>query len=841
MRQVMNKKASLLGLLLATTTVASADGLVPQHCKYPFPEYGVTLCNNIMTILPNSKLTGGECTIFSGGIDTINGFNCSCNGGGAEVPNVCFSILCKDESPFASTSSVNYFTLGGYFTFCEEDVAVHGQAKQPVRLHAISGFAPYTQLNLSGRILADVSNLDASGAKIYSDGVTFSNGLFLVGVAKQLNVEIGGQTYVCNDLVFPYGATAKHDFGIDVSLGAEGHSNDIHGALIFHAQPSDTEARMQGKPVQYFPVDYMGDVTFRKLAGGNKTADVIFLSEWNEQGRTLSEKYNLPDSDTPLLIGNSACPALWRLVDIYALDKKKGADLRPMASRYHKRFRCLTDTGIMGRVLAAVNAKCDMGTPLSLDEGKMVEDALAAHFETHHSLTDADSNAQIKSVLNIDGRVYSYLALYDEELANPLEDAFLVEGECSYSEGGMYLLTRDGVLDMRDAGESITLDNVTAGTCMHGGGKVLVEATQCISVNSHKTIRHEIDGSADMEICGKARQPINVAFERLLEPFKDTEQAQFLVKRIKADHARIYIGPGNIVGVPVPLTLPVICCNKNAELYNYGVIRNDVQICNSSRAVNSHFACTELLKYSPCCAPPVKVPADCYPGTIQGSVILKSGAEFCNYGDVLGDIEVEPKAILYGCGNCGGKVTLRSGSLMYHDYTLYDVPYFKKISTPSHVTHSDGSIKRRPGSSIGELYMESGSVLAFRIDAPEKINVSPVMTLIVRDKLTVPSQLDVRVDIGGFVVALLPKDGSFGSVRLMQVSKPKNVHGAKRFNLHITSGADLVEDAQLIWNPATGSLDLRARLSPAARGKLAAGQSGSKKSKKRKKSSRRRR
>lgn len=59
--------------MLASAASVSAELPELYPCIYSFPDDGVALRNNILTLLPSMKATGGCGTIFSGGIDSFNG------------------------------------------------------------------------------------------------------------------------------------------------------------------------------------------------------------------------------------------------------------------------------------------------------------------------------------------------------------------------------------------------------------------------------------------------------------------------------------------------------------------------------------------------------------------------------------------------------------------------------------------------------------------------------------------------------------------------------------------------------------------------------------------------
>lgn len=121
------------------------------------------------------KATGGCGTIFSGGIDSFNGVysreltesELDLNGH-ANIRNSEYYIFCTEDYLHGNNHCVNHLTIGGFLDFAETDMSIHSETVAPLRLNVISRFLAYTGLNLSGRIIADISRMYASGEKIYS-------------------------------------------------------------------------------------------------------------------------------------------------------------------------------------------------------------------------------------------------------------------------------------------------------------------------------------------------------------------------------------------------------------------------------------------------------------------------------------------------------------------------------------------------------------------------------------------------------------------------------------------------------------------------------------------------
>lgn len=776
-----------IGFMIAAgiPTAGGVELPKPHPCIYPFPESDNILLNNIVTVLPQTPPMGGAGTLYDGGVATLNGYYPAPTEGLRTLENNQYSILIKDQPAREDISYVGHFTLGGNVQLSETDVAVHGQARVPARLNVHTNFLPYTCLNLSGRLLTDISRMPASGLKIYSAGATFANGLSVVGskldvYGKFINVEIAAPTLVYNNFVLRVGYGMGPELCMFEPGNTTGTADDIHGALIFHARSGHSTANEPGGDSLYAPVTCMGDLTGGgKHVGRNHclTNNIVFYSKWDDKAETHEQRYNIPNEKSPFFICNSL-KLVWSEVDVFAVRKPADDDMSPMSA----------------------------------------VDSLP-----YRRLTGDEHGGQIVSVLDIDGRVYSYFCLDGKSPLCSLEEAVIVEGSMVYTDEHKWVLTHGSTLDMRKAGKSLSLSNVTAGTPSYGGGKVLVKKGQLINIDSHKTIRHEIDGHANMDIIGTAKSPINICFERLLEPHKDRHQARYELNTINIDHANVYIGPGNIVAGEPRNPKSGVFCRDNVELFNYGVITQDVHVHATSRVVNSHYSTSEILKHNCVCCSPwqnhyINIPLNMYPGTIQGDVIMEEGSEFCNYGDVFGNISVAEDSVLYGCGTCGGTVTLNPNSIMYFDHGLHIQPnetgYFWQIHNNTTVKYSDGTIKHRPDGNVENLLIKMGATLAFRVSAPTSVQSPNVLT--VRNELHAPNNLNIRLDIDGSVTDLLPSNGSKGRIILMRVLKPHKIEGFNNPVMHITSGAELIEQAKLQWDGREGVLYLEAKLSPQA-------------------------
>ena len=761
----------------------AADVTKAYPCIYPFPQNGEVVEDNIVTVLPKNPPLGGAYTLYDGHIATLNGRYPATTHGVSTTSNNGYKILIKEHPDRPEECYVGHLTLGGNLQFCETDVSIHGQTPLPTRVNVFTEFLPYTRLNLSGSLLADLSNMPVSGLKIYSAGASFSNALCVIGSTMNshggfVNVEIAAPSLVYNNFSLPIGYGLGHELCMYAAGNTEGEVEDIHGALIYHARTGHSVENDEGEDSLYAPFTCMGD-----LVGGGEhhrrpedclTNNIVFYSKWDTKADTLEAKYNIPDENTPIFISNSL-KLVWTEVEVFAVEKPAAHDMRPMPVDYKFRYRRLSGDARKG---------------------------------------------QIHATLHPDGRVYSYFTLDNKPIPYPLKDAVKVSHTMLYTPDAILLLEHGGTIDMRKCGPDLSLFNITAGSVTYGGGKVLVKPDQLITLDGHRTIRHEIHGYADMDITGKADAPINICFERLLQPHKDHRQARFELNAINVNHARVYIGPGNVVAGQPHAKDAGFFCHDNVELFNYGVITRDILVKSTSRVVNSHYAKTEILKHNCVCCSPwpnhfMDIPLDQYPGTIHGDVVLEPGAEFCNYGEVYGSIIVGQNAVLYGCGTCRGRVTVLPGGVLYFDHGAHISPsatgYFWQIHNDTNIKNPDGTVKPRPDGSLKELVLHKNALLAFRVAAP-KVNPCPNV-LIIEGRVEVKHKIPVRLDIDGSIVDLLPQDGSTGRVKLLQAVHPGRTKGMNRLEMHISSGADLVEHPKLIWEGREGALYFEARLS----------------------------
>lgn len=775
---------SLFAAMGCFMVAAAADLPKTYPCIYPFPQNGQVVEDNIVTVLPKNPLLGGAYTLFDGHIATYNGRYPATTIGERESTNGICHILVKEHPERTDSSYVSHLTLGSNIQLSETNVSVHGQTPLPTRLNVFTEFLPYTQLNLSGRVTADLTCMPTSGLKIYSAGATYANALRIFGApveehGKFVNVEIAAPSLVYNNLSLGKGYGMGPERCMCAHGNLEGHVDDIHGALIFHARTEHSVENDEGVDSLYAPFTCMGDLvgSFYHAPGNPErciTNNIIFYSKWDEKAETIQAKYNIPDENSPLFISNSL-KTVWSDVEVFAVAKPADDDMRPMPVNGDFRYRRLCG-----------------------DEHK----------------------GQMHASLHPDGRVYSYFVLDNKPIPDPLKDAIEVDKTILYSADEFWLLTHGGIIDMRKAGDDISLFNITAGSVGYGGGKVLVKNNQCITIDGHKTIRHEIEGYADMDISGTAESPVNICFERLLQPHKDRHQARYELNTINVNHANIYIGPGNIVaGQPHAIDAGFFC-HDNVELYNYGVISRDVYVKATSRLVNSHYAQTEILKHNCVCCSPwfnhyIDIPLDQYPGIIQGSVVLEPGAEFCNYGEVFGSITVGQNAVLYGCGTCGGRVTVLEGGVFYFDHGVHISPsstgYFWQIHNDTNIKNPDGTIKPRPDGTVKDLVIHKNALLGFRVAAP-KVKPCPNI-LTVKGRLEVKHKIPARLDIDGSITELLPQNGNTGRIKLLQAQHPGRTKGMHRLEMHISSGADLVEHPKLIWEGREGALYFEAKLS----------------------------
>lgn len=732
----------------------------PQPCIYTFPN-GEVMYDNIATLLPQSAIGDYACTVLSGGIASVNGFyplSSACSGGKS---NGKLSILVKDEFEPTKTSFVSHLTLGKNIHYYGTSLSVHSAACVPTRLNVCSAFTPYSALNLSGRVQADLSQAPLDGVKIYSAGATIlgSSQAFGRNTPNEgdfITWEIADDSTMLSNFSFASCAGYKAEHG---------QVDHVRGGFIFQGRRVESAPSDESGSVIYPTLSILGDFT-TPCPKCEPDRHVTFYSVWEDGNKKL----NLPGSDTPLFICNSIDPALPGLMHAFALNKLEGKGMEPIPTSFNIQYK-------------------DLG--------------------------QGSNAAEFDAVLHPDGRVHVFFFALGGKAVDPLADARVISKPEEFAGSAtLYRLMPGAVLDMTRAGDFISLDNITAGTLTHGAGIVQVAPTQQISITSDKTIRHSIHGAASMSIKGEKEKPITVSFERLLKPRVDKAQALYELKEITADHARLYIGPANIVGGE-KIAKASMLLGESAEVFNYGVLNADIRVNASSRLLNSHYAGTSILKHKECGDENVKIPvkSECYPGTISGSVFLREGSEFCNYGTVLGDITVAENAVLYGCGTCKGSVTVSSGGVYYVDYALHKLgsclPFVADMNT-------DFSILR-PGNECANLKLEPGSMLAFRVGKPL---VGTPNILHIADSFSASSNLTIRVDIDGSIVDYFSSPDARVLLPLVHLPDPHKGAALKRSRFIIASGAALVQDAELVWNKKTCMLCLSVKLSKAVKNHL---------------------
>lgn len=754
-----------LAFLSSVCAVAYAANELPSPapCIYNFPK-GPVLHDNIATLMPQVNIGEYSCTLLSGSIASVTGVYPAKPARQAAFSSESLSILVKDEFVPTKTSYVSHLSFGKNIHYSGTSVSVHSEAAMPTRLNVCSSFMPYSRLNLSGRVHADISKSALDGAKIYTAGATVLNSTTAYG-RESLNDggyvtwEIAGPTTLLNYCLF------SPCFGFN---SAHGQEDKIGGGFVFHANVVEAESYDESENVCYSPVTILGDFV-NCCPKCTPDRHVSFYSTWEEG----NQKLNLPGEGTPLFISNSIEPTLPGLMLGFALNKLEGKGMEPMPAVFNVQYKKL-------------------------------------------------SGSKFDAVLHPDGRVYVYFHEHGGKSADPLADARVISKPEPYGGAADYYRLMPGaVLDMTDVGDAVSLDNITAGTLTHGAGIVLVNQKQIITLTSDKSIRHSIHGGADMIIKGEKDKPIYVSFERLLKARVDKAQALYELKDIKAEHAGIYIGPANIVG-RVDNMKASMTFEQNVDIFNYGVLNGDICLHETCRMLNSHYAGTQILKYKECGDEHVRIPVkeECYPGTIAGDVVLRDGSEFCNYGTVRGNITVGSNAVLYGCGTCLGDVTVNSGGVYYVDHSLHtsadSTGFIGDINTDFNI--------RRPGNVCKNLKLAPNALLAFRVssaggDTPH--------VLVIGEKVNAAAELNVRVDIDGSILSMFPDKNAEVLIPLARVANPKNGTDLRRAKLFISSGAELVRDAKLVWNKQTGTLSISAKLGKAAKAAT------SKKSKKR--------
>ena len=743
-----------LTLLFAagTASYAASELPSPAACIYNFPK-GAVIHDNIATLFPQVSIGEYSCTVLSGGIASITGVLPAKSARESAYASELLAVLVKDEFVHTKTSYVSHLSLGKNIHYCGVSVSVHSGAAMPTRLNVCSSFMPYSRLNLSGRVHADISNAALDGAKIYTAGATVLNRTIAYG-RETLN----GGGYVTWEIAGP--STLLNDCHFLPCSGfnsAHGQEDKISGGFIFHAEDVEVENADESHSVNYSPVTILGDfVTCCPKCTPDR--HVTFYSRWDEGNKKL----NLPGAGMPLFISNSIDPSLPGVMLGIALNKLDGKGMEPMPATFNLQYQKL-------------------------------------------------SGGKFDAVLHPDGRVYVYFFEHGGKAEDPLADARVITKPEKYGAADYYRLMPGAVLDMSECGDYVSLDNITAGTLTHGAGIVLVNQKQLITLTADKSIRHSIHGEADMIIKGEKDKPIYVSFERLLQPRVDKAQALYELKDIKAEHAGIYIGPGNIVG-RVDNMKATMSFEQNVDVFNYGVLSGDICLHETCRMINSHYAGTHILKHKGCGDEKVKIPVkpECYPGTISGDVVLRDGSEFCNYGTVRGNITVGSNAVLYGCGTCLGNVTVNSGGVYYVDHSLHPVS-----ETPVFVCDMSTDFNiRRPGNECKNLNLAPDALLAFRVSVSSK---DAPYVLKIEEKVKTATALNVRVDIDGSILSLFTDANDEVSIPLVQVANPKNGSDLKRAKLFIASGAELVRDAKLVWDKQNGTLRLSVKLSKAAK------------------------
>ncbi|MDO4751153.1 MAG: hypothetical protein Q4A24_03515 [Akkermansia sp.] len=737
-----------LACIAASASVTyAADELPPtQPCIYNFPK-GDIIQNNIATFLPSSRLGDYSCTLIAGSVASVNGVLSADASRGGATKNGRLSILVKDEFTPTYLTYVSHLSLGSEIFLKDATVAVHSESCLPTRLNVSSSFLPGCCVNFSGGVQADISDASFDGVKIYSAGATILNDTVSFGKS---GVSEGG--YFTWEIAGP--TTMVNDHCISCCTGfssaVHGQVSKVAGGFIFNAETENNSYAS----AKYSTVTVLGDMV--TPCPKVPTRHVVFYTTWEDNGKTV----HLPDDGAPLFICNSIDPALPPNMVGFTLNKQEGADMSPLPATFNLQYRNLSTGTARGRFDAA---------------------------------------------LHPDGRVRVAFYANGGSAINPLADAKLISDKELYSGATtLYRLMPGGELDMTEAGDEITLDNITAGTLTHGAGIVHVDTKQHITISGDKTIRHAIKGAAKMTIQGKRERAINVAFERLLQPDVDKTQALYELKNVHINHATVYIGPGNIVG-SANLSKASVLGDKNADIFNYGVLNADVRINKSSRLLNSHYAGTSILKHKGCNDSKIRVDADSYPGTISGSVLLNDAAEFCNYGTVHGDISVGPNSILYGCGTCLGTVSVAGTGMYYVDHSIHRMPidtgFSKDIITDSNI--------KRPGNSCKYLNLTSNATLGFRVAYPD---CGSPNVLLIEKELRTSGKVFIRADIDGSIVNFFSGAKDTVLIPLARVVNPKKGAAFNKAKLVICSGGDLLRDAKLVWNKKTGTLSISAKL-----------------------------
>ncbi|MDO5473319.1 MAG: hypothetical protein Q4F35_08280 [Akkermansia sp.] len=696
-------------------------------------------------------------TTFGGQISAFSGFLPQKVSGDIYTFNSNIYHLVRDKNPNPDRSYVSHITLGGNTVLNEHNISIHNESRQPARVNVLTAFGSGTLLNFSGDVLADITKAGL-GAKLYCSGATFSNGL--KDISNNLELVKGGT--IVNDIKYEGGRVTPKV------------APAVIGTLILTNTPLGDE---DDDTPHYEPLTILGDIT---LSCEIAPRSLAFYAEWKKQQETqkLQELYRLPSDGTPVIICNSTNVHFPGLLRAYALKKKHGKDFTP--SEYF------------------------------LDI-------------TADDLATSSIKAGFNACLNKDGRVYICYVEKGGGSHEELPEAKVVkEIEKFKSTVPVYRIVDQGQIDFtEEKSDEISLDNITAGNTQYGAGSIKMRSNQLITINGHKTIRHNILGTGEMILQGKPKEPINVAFERLLNPKIDKKQGCYELKTISVNYATAYVGPGNLVGRRSGSGGKILLNNRSA-LLNYGAITSNIWADRECRITNSHYAATRIFKHFKG-NKKIHVTEQTYPGTISGNVILYDGAEFLNYGTVRGNIEIGANCVMYGNGNCQGKVTVLNGGVLYCDASLIPdrtrKPDFQRDLDISYseTRHAENTINTLVIQKDGALgfrvcgYLETHNSTTFLIDE----NIS---TLKITNRLIAPKNLNVRVDIDGQILNCF---GDSFRIPLLTVQNKKKLPKIKQTKLTIGCGSELVEDTKLQWNELTGELFLIGRISKNVRETMA--------------------
>lgn len=780
---IMLRNSFTLSVCLSAAALAASDGIndgKPSDSRpYNFPE-GPHAPKDIITLYPDLPHKDSYATTYGGQIAAISGFVPGKAAGDELTHNSTIFHLVRDEHPNPDRSYVSHITLGNNICLNERNISMHVESRQPAHFNIQAVFGKGTLLNLSGDVLADITRAYIGnangGVKIYSSKATITNSVKNIAP----NLEFVKGSTIINNIEYTGGGVSAP------SNGDSGNIDKINGTLIFHDLTHYKKGEKKNNEQQsqrYEPLTILGDI---RLTCMTAPRSVAFYSE---------KKANQePDDGTPIFICNSANKAFPGLLQAYGINKHNDKNFYPTPNF----------------------GNCTFTTLGQKAKGK-------SHF---------------KAQLGKDGRVYICYAKDANGAIELLPEAHLVEKQEKFNpEVSVYRIVGRGLLDMTDEEDNISLDNITAGDIEHGAGAIRMRRNQIITINGHKTIRHAIYGEGEMILQGQPKDPIYVSYERLLHPKKDNKQAFYELHKITANHATAYIGPGNVLGKRGGKSGKFVL-NYRSALLNYGVVNGSVWADRECRITNSHLAETEILKHD-CKKNVIPLPTHQYPGTIGGSVYLNDGAEFTNYGSVHGNIDIGSNCVLYGSGNCQGTVNVNNGGVLYIDSSLSLPP----SKPPLWAADVNVPYVSRPNNTIGTLCIQNGGALGFRVRYPmnnRKYNLftahiqqnkAPMVKynqyfydfLKITDKMIVPKELYVRVDIDG---ELLAYTYGFFRVPLFIVTNKQRIPKIKRTKLSIGYGAELVENAQLEWNEIHGALYLTGYVSEKARKSIANKQTG---------------